>query len=79
MKLDSDTVSVEDICKKMAKESKGFSGADLSNLVRSASVRCMLSSECQVTMKHFEGARKYDVIEPSSDQNLINLLKKWKP
>lgn len=78
MKIDPST-SVDEICKQMAKECIGFSGADLSNIVRAAAIRCMLASQSQVTMQHFVEAKKHDVIHPSSDQNLVNRLLQWRP
>lgn len=73
------STSVDEICQKMAQECVGFSGADVSNLVRAAAIRCMLSSYSQVKMQHFIDAKIHDVIRPSSDQNLVQRLKQWRP
>jgi len=78
MNLHCDT-DVSEICQKMAIACIGFSGADLSALVRAAAIRCMNTSGSLIEMQHFIDARKFDVIQPSSDESLVNRLEHWKP
>lgn len=71
--------SVEKICQTMAELCEGFSGADLSNLVRAAAIRCILSHESHVNIQHFLDTKQYDFSQSSSDSNLLHRLSKWKP
>ena len=71
--------SVKKISQTMAKLCEGFSGADLSNLVRAAAIRCILSRESHVSIQHFLDTRQHDFNQPSSDSNLLRRLSKWKP
>jgi SpoVK/Ycf46/Vps4 family AAA+-type ATPase len=82
MKLSSSTDVIE-ICKTMAQETVGFSGADIAALVRSAAVRCLNETSTMegngVEMRHFLDARKFDLTEPSSNNTLVEKLLKWRP
>jgi len=70
----------DDIAKRMAHDCEGFSGADLSQLVRAAAARCMMiSPSSQVEMQHFIDAKKYDITDSSSEENLVCRLKRWRP
>ncbi len=72
--------SVGEVCKKMAHDCEGFSGADLSQLVRAAAARSMtISSHSQVDLQHFIDSKKYDIPVPSSEENLAHRLKQWRP
>lgn len=78
MKL-AQNCDVDQICRNLASECKGYSGADLSNLVRAAASRCVQSSQAKVKLEHFLDAKKFDVVQPSSDVNLVSRLNQWKP
>jgi len=82
MKLSGNT-SVAEICKTIAFETLGFSGADIAALVRSAAVRCLNeSTSAEVTaveMRHFKDARMYNLTEPTSNNALVEKLLKWRP
>ena len=75
--------SMDEICKAMAVESSGFSGADLAALVRSAAVRCLNENRsgevAGVELRHFTDARRYDMTDPSSNTKLVERLLRWKP
>ena len=71
----------DDLCRKMATETEGFSGADLSALCRMAAVRCVhedIDVEQGVGEKHFDHAVKHDV-KRSSDDDLLEQLSSWRP
>ncbi len=78
MKLHSST-SIEEISEKIASESEGFSGAELSNLVRAAAVRCILLGKTHVETQHFLETKQKDFSQPTSNQKLLQQLKAWKP
>ncbi len=75
----SEELDVDGICKRLAAECEGYSGADLSNLVRAAASRCIHSSHAQVKLEHFIEAKRFDVTQPSSNANLVARLDHWKP
>lgn len=82
MKLSSST-TVEEVCKLLASDTLGFSGADIAALVRSAAVQCLnentSNDEIAVEMRHFRDARKYDLPQPTSNNDLVEKLLKWRP
>ncbi len=71
--------NVDNISRILATECEGYSGADLSNLVRAAASRCLKSPEDYVNLEHFLEAKRFDVVKPSSDASLLSRLKQWKP
>ena len=82
MKLHENT-SVEEVCKYLAAETHGFSGADLAALVRSAAVRCLNDANFDnmqgVKLHHFKDARHVDMVKPTSNKELVGRLLHWRP
>lgn len=76
MKLD-DSVGVPSLCKHLAMQTIGFSGADLAALCRAAAVRCLSEGKLKVQEGHFHGALREDV-KPSSDQSFLHRIEQWK-
>lgn len=72
-------ISVDGMCASLAKKCENFSGADLANLARMASTRCIVSGESYVHIRHFLEAIKYDFSSGgSSDTSLLRKLSKFK-
>lgn len=71
---------VAGLSQKLASQTQGFSGADLAALCRAAAVRALFenSQAADVTDRHFLEALTTDV-EPSSDNDLVMRLAKWRP
>lgn len=82
MKLHENTV-IEQVCKYLAAETSGFSGADLAALIRCAAVRCLNDAasdvEKGVELRHFQYAKQFDMTHPTSNQQLVNRLSRWRP
>jgi len=70
------------ICKTMARDCDGFSGADLVALCRAAAVRCLNEGKDQTVsgMKenHFIEARRYDINVGSNCKELVTRLQGWR-
>lgn len=67
------------LCKELSALTKGFSGADISGLCRAAAVRALeKGSENIVEERHFREAMGHDM-HPTSDDILVERLKKWRP
>lgn len=82
MKIRGGTKVAEDLCKSLADETEGFSGADLEALCRAAAVRALLDmeenpKEAEVQETHFQIARERDV-HASSDAELVERLLAWR-
>ena len=75
-----DEATIRLLCQKLARETDGFSRADLAALCRAAAVRALFESSgvVEVTEAHFSGALEMDVV-PSSDADLVPRLSQWKP
>lgn len=82
MKLHEST-STEEVCKYLAAETSGFSGADLAALIRCAAVRCLndITSDVEkgVELRHFQEARQLDMTHPTSNKELVSRLSRWRP
>jgi len=70
-------IELQVICKKLAKETEGFSGADLAALCRSAAVRCVMEGADLVREEHFLEALNKDV-KASTNQALAERIAKWR-
>ena len=72
----------EELCKLLAKDSDGLSGADLFALCRAAAIRCIRDKDSTVEggVKeiHFLEALQED-IKPSCDKNFVRKLRNWSP
>jgi len=77
MKLDPSS-SLEEVSRKMAVACDGFSGADISNLVRAAAIRCILACRSHVQLQDFIDAKNDDICQPSSNPKLLKQLNEWK-
>ena len=66
---------LEDICKELAGQTDGFSGADLAAMCRSAAVQCLLENCDSVEEKHFKSALQ--VCHGSSSVELVERIKRW--
>jgi SpoVK/Ycf46/Vps4 family AAA+-type ATPase len=75
----SDNAFVERICRSLADEAEGFSGADLAALCRAAAVRCLNEhgSSGIVKERHFHEA--LIDFKPSCSANLAEQLSTWRP
>lgn len=74
------TATVDCLCQSMAKQTDGFSGADLAALCRAAAIRALSDGreEIWVDDRHFAMALDTDV-RASSDARLVQRLLRWKP
>ena len=78
MKLHKDIV-LEELCEELAQSCAGFSGADLSALIRIAAVRCLNEGGLLgVERKHFIDAKTHDMRHGSSSIDLVDRLSRWK-
>ena len=72
----------EELCKLLAKDTDGLSGADLFALCRAAAIRCIRDKDSTVEggvkENHFLEALQED-IKPSCDKNFVRKLVKWSP
>jgi ATP-dependent 26S proteasome regulatory subunit len=68
---------VERICKTLAEECDGFSGADLAALCRAAAVKCLSKGGQQIEDHHFYEAR--DGFTPSCGPEMAQRLANWRP
>jgi SpoVK/Ycf46/Vps4 family AAA+-type ATPase len=70
---------VERICRSLADEAEGFSGADLAALCRAAAVRCLneYGSSGIIKERHFREA--LIDFKPSCSANLAEQLSTWRP
>ena len=72
----------EELCKLLAKDTDGLSGADLFALCRAAAIRCIRDKDSTVEggvkESHFLEALQED-IKPSCDKNFVRKLVKWSP
>jgi proteasome regulatory subunit len=75
-----DEMTIRSLSQKLARQTDGFSGADLAALCRAAAVRALSESSgvAEVTETHFSGALEMDIV-PSSDAELVRRLSQWKP
>jgi SpoVK/Ycf46/Vps4 family AAA+-type ATPase len=71
---------LQELCQEVAKQTTGFSGADLAALCRAAAIRALADAEddCWIEEKHFFLALETDV-KASSDSALVERLENWKP
>ncbi|KAG7359867.1 cell division cycle protein [Nitzschia inconspicua] len=72
--------AVASLSRKLASQAARFSGADLAALSRAAAVRALFENvgETEVSERHFMAALEMDVA-PSSDDELVRRLSKWRP
>ena len=78
---DKDIAIVKDeLCKQLARDTEGLSGADLFALCRAAAIRCIQAKAVEGGVKdiHFLEALEKD-IEPSCDENFVHKLLNWSP
>lgn len=79
MKIHQNT-SIKEVCSYLAAETSGFSGADLAALIRAAAVRCLNDTTSDVgqgvELRHFRDARKFDMVGPTSN---VELVHQWRP
>ena len=75
----SDNAFVERICRSLADEAEGFSGADLAALCRAAAIRCLNEhgSSGIIKERHFREA--LIDFKPSCSANLAEQLSTWRP
>jgi ATP-dependent 26S proteasome regulatory subunit len=68
------------LCDEVARQTEGFSGADLAALCRSAAVRCLREQgdDGVVDGSHFLEALKNDISATSSEELVVKLAR-WKP
>ncbi|KAL3944934.1 MAG: hypothetical protein SGBAC_000968 [Bacillariaceae sp.] len=82
MKIKGGADTMEKLCRTLADATKGFSGADLEALCRSAAVRALMDmdatqNDLELTETHFEKALVQDV-HASSDAELVGRLLTWR-
>ena len=85
---------VDGICRRIAKDTEGFSGADLAGLCRAAAVRCLheiggvvVSDEDDgqsfatygVREEHFRQVLDNNEIMCSNSDEVLDRLKRWRP
>ena len=70
----------DELCKQLARDTEGLSGADLFALCRAAAIRCIQDKAVEGGVKeiHFLEALEKD-IEPSCDENFVHKLMNWSP
>ena len=72
----------DDLCRRMAEETEGLSGADLFALCRMAVIRCINDKTSTVDdgvkEQHFVDALKHDVV-PSCSEDFVRKLLRWSP
>jgi len=73
------TASLETICRTLAEECDGFSGADLAALCRAAAVRCLAEygASGRIDERHFREAR--EGFKSSCSAELASRLTAWRP
>jgi SpoVK/Ycf46/Vps4 family AAA+-type ATPase len=69
---------LNDRCEYLAKQTEGFSGADLAALCREAAIQCLLRKSTSVADSDFESALR-TLAHPSSSAELVDRNSKWKP
>jgi proteasome regulatory subunit len=69
--------SLEDFCRRIARLTEGFSGADIAALCRAAAVRCVVEKKNFVEEVQFIEALKSG-FTPSSDKQFVRRLQQWK-
>lgn len=70
--------SFQRMCDSIAKQTEGFSGADLSALCRAAAVRCLMESSEYIQERHFT-EELAEGFNPSSSNELVQRNKMWRP
>lgn len=81
MKDVSNEDSLRTLCHSIAERTDGFSGADIAALCRAAAIRTLGDGggeDCSIEERHIWTALEKDV-RASSDAQLVDRLKKWKP
>lgn len=69
--------AVSGLCEQLARQTEGFSGADLAALCRAAAIRCVLQSNEAIEEHHFLAARELDVY-PSTSIDLCKRIEQWR-
>jgi len=81
-KAENIAIAKEALCKLLAKDTDGLSGADLFALCRAAAIRCIRDKDSTVEggvkESHFLEALQED-IKPSCDENFVRKLVNWNP